>query len=495
VMNGVIDLWSRTDIKILTPFSGMAAFPWLFPYFESGAIALFGHTYTGVRFVAVLFGTLTIPALYVLAKQLFDRPTALIAALFLATFPPHIHLSRLGMINAADPFWGTWMLAFLARGIRCGRRSDFVLAGLCLGMTQYFYEGGKLLFPALAGVWMVLLVIFWRKNFRLRNLGYMLLTALLVALPLYAVLATWNFSFSPRMDATGATGLDWGAILSLADGAAALRHYIDANLLPPLMHLIQRPDTSHFYYGGDTALILVYMLPLFFLGLFHAIWRWRVAGVLTLLWVALTIFGNSLLQEVANAWSARFMVVFPALALLMALGLRYTLPLLKFNLGGFIPGISGIGWKAQGIGLAILTLGLAVPQPLYYFRDHLPIYNVQIRPYYDHVDAFDRGRLLPPDTILIFVTDDAVYTDHFYTLSSFWSYHPLTIVLKSAELTPEYLEGLSAGGYGFFIDPDNAMAPGLLRAYFGDVEGPVVSPYNVPLERQYVLYYLPARTP
>jgi 4-amino-4-deoxy-L-arabinose transferase-like glycosyltransferase len=498
-MNAVLGLWTRTDIQILTPYGYMTSFPWVFPYLQSGAIALFGKTYFGIRFVSVIFGTLAIPALYRLAKELFDRRTALIAALLLASFPPHIHLSRLGMINVADPLIGTLLLVFLARGLQTRSRIDYVLAGACLGMTQYFYEGGKLLFPALALLWLAVIALFRREQFSLRGVGYLLLTAVIVALPMYSAWASWGFSFSPRMDEMGSTGLDWGAILSLINGAAALQTYLSKNLIPPLLHLVHLPDTSGFYYGGDTALILGYLQPLFFLGIFHALWRWRIAGVMPLLWIALTVFGNSLLLPVMTAWPPRFQVVFPAIAVLIAVGLRYSLPMFtplwsanaspeRVNTRRrFKPHV----WLA-GIGV----IALAMLQPLYYFRDHLPVYNVQVRPYYDHIDAYDRARLLPPDTAMVFLTDDIVFVDHIHTLAAFWDFHPAMNVIDSVAFTPDYLAALPPEGQAFFIDPHNALAPGLLRATFGDrMEGPQFSPYNVPLSRQYALYYLPPRTP
>ncbi len=157
-VQAVIDLWQRSDINILTPYSGFAAFPWVYPYLAAGSVAVFGPTLSGLRFVSVICGTLTVPALYMLAKHLFDRWTALIAALLLATFPPFIHLNRLALINVVDPFVGTLMLALFARGLQTKRRTDFVLSGACLGLTQYFYEGGKLLYPTLLSLWVVVLL-------------------------------------------------------------------------------------------------------------------------------------------------------------------------------------------------------------------------------------------------------------------------------------------------------------------------------------------------
>jgi len=494
-LRAVLSLETRNDILILSPYTGMASSPWLFPYLQTGTLSIFGHTLMGLRFVSILFGSFTIPALYLLAKCLFDRPTALIAALLLATFPPFIHLSRLALVNAADPFVGTMLFALLARGLRSKRRLDFVLAGIFLALSQYFYDGGKMLYPALAAAWLFILGITARRQVFWQGVVLMLLIALLVAGPIFLTWLWWKLPIFPRLVEFGSPTLDWGAILSLRDGGLAWQNYLNNNLLPPFLHLIQRPDTSYFYYGGETPLILGFMLPAFFLGLVHALWRWRVAGSLLLIWVALTVLGNSLLIEVANTWSARYMVVLPALALLMALGLRFTFPLLSPR--AFQPDDtqqrviypSGrLRWAGWLMGAGVLAM--VALQPLYYFGYHLPYYNQQIRPYYDHIDAFYRARLLPPDTPVIFVSDEPVPTDQFYTLGAFWNFYPLMTVLTSKEFTANYVGGLLAQRPAFFIEPMNTDAPAVLRAAFGDdaVEGPIPSPYNVPLNRQYALY-------
>src|SRR5690606_40187191 len=61
-------------------------------------------------------------------------------------------------------------------------------------------------------------------------------------------------------------------------------------------------------------------VPLFLLGLVHALRR--RSGWLLVLWVLLTALGNSLI--LFNNWTARFVVVMPAIAILCAVWLRCT---------------------------------------------------------------------------------------------------------------------------------------------------------------------------
>jgi hypothetical protein len=321
-----------------------------------------------------------------------------------------------------------------------------------------------------------------------------------VAGPIFLTWWSWNLPLLPRMSQAGSQKLDWGEVLSLRDSGAALQRYLNNNLLPPFLHIIQRVDTSYFYYGGETPLILGFMLPTFFLGIVHALWRWRIAGSLLLLWVALTLLGNSLLNERANTWSARYMVVLPVLALLMALGLRFTAPLLLTGLFQWAEtrfmGLSAplLRWAAAGL-LGTGVVVMAALQIHYYFAVHLPFYNGQIRPDYDHIDAFYRTRLLPADTSIVFVAASGVPTPQLDTLGAFWDFQPRITVVTPAEFTPNYVSRLPASGLAFYVAPHSTTVPALLRMQLDGVEGALYSPFNVPQDKQYALYYVPPREP
>ncbi|MFN8372556.1 MAG: glycosyltransferase family 39 protein [Anaerolineae bacterium] len=158
-VSGVLDIvharQSGEILHLTHPFHWLAAFPRIFPYWQSWGTAIAGQSYTGLRLPSAVLGTLTVPAVYLLGKNLFDKRVGIIAALLLATFPPHLHFSRLGLNNIADPLFGTLAMAFAARGLKEGRRGDFAWAGVMLGMSQYFYEGGRLVYPVVMGLWLV----------------------------------------------------------------------------------------------------------------------------------------------------------------------------------------------------------------------------------------------------------------------------------------------------------------------------------------------------
>ena len=476
-------LWDDPNYAILQPYKGIPAFPAVYTYGQMIAQAVLGHDLTGLRIFSAVFGTLTVPALYLLARELFDRRTALLAALLLATFPPHIHFSRLGLNNIADPLFGVLALAFLVRGLKRGGLRDYALSGVMLGLTQYFYEGGKLLYPLLFGAWLLLALCFWRPWAHWRGLLALVVCFVRVAFPLYYLALTTPVSAAPRLSTMNIFN---GYFLELR--RYGLNEFLWQRYMPHLLHFIHQPDISGYFYTNQTPLILGFLVPAFMLGVFAALWRLRLPGLLLLLWLAATIIGNSL---VSLHYSARFVVAFPAVALLLALGIRTLWPLL---------------WPqrlTQSRGLVVLQRGvvllLACLQVAYYFGPFMPAYNAQLRIYErDIMDVMYRARDLPPETeIYLYYHDKQSIAGRRYGDFRAWWGAAMPEVSISASGASAYHEILhlpdTDRALAFFAAPHDRTIIDALRRRYGEVPSARVSPYNVPADRQYVLYYFPAR--
>jgi 4-amino-4-deoxy-L-arabinose transferase-like glycosyltransferase len=470
--NAVTRLWSTPDTLILLPFNNVASFTWLYPYLQAGSVALFGPTLTGLRVVSVLFGTLTIPALYFLARTLFGRGVAILAALVLVAFPPHLHFSRLALNNIAEPLFGTLALAFTARGLQSNRRSDFVVAGAALGLTQYFYEGGRLLFPPLVLLWFFLCWLAgrrWRLDGRPPLAG--LLVALLVAMPLYYTLLAQHASLTPRLDTAGLR-LDTPYM-------SATRRW--ETLADPFLLVVSLPDQGWFY-SGQHPLVLRPLVPLFLVGTAFLFWRLRSPGaLLVLLWLLFTSLGNVLLTD--RAWSPRYVVVFPALALVLAIGLWSALQFL---------------WPAPGrpqqrdLLAGALALALVAGQAAYYFGDHLSLVNHQYEHVKDAEDALYRSVNFPPDTAVHIIVQGEVWDLNIKTLLRFWNLDLYVDAWYPAEISPDVLRSMveMEVDHAFFIAPEDSGTLTALRRYF-DLLPPQFSPFNIPAENQLALYYAP----
>ncbi len=491
-VSGVVSFWKPDEhIGLLSPMTNISPFTWIYPYWQAGLVEIFGRSLASLRAASAIVGALTIPALYLLARTLFDRQTALAAALLLASFPPHLHYSRIALLSIADPLVGTLALAFLARGLARGRRLDWALGGACLGLTAYFYEGGRLLFPPLAAAWAG-----WSwagaPAGRRRALDGGLLVAGLaaasVAAPVAYVLLAGSSPLSGRMSASGLNADYWlGLLFAPASGLVA---HLRDHLLPAVLVLFARPDATP-YYGGETALVLPPLAPFFLLGAGWALGRWRhPGGRLLSLWIGLTALGNSLL--IISAASTRYVVAFPALALAAAVGLRHGLGwLLPSQTAGtgFAPG----AWLRRNAP-ALLAVAFGLWQLGYYFGPHLGAFDARFRaaqPGRDQDDAVFRALALPPGTQVHLVSRRSFDRGYAARLAAFLRDDLVVTGYVGDELTADILAALSPQvTHAFFVEPEDAGTLARLQSAF-TLEGPSFSPYPVALDEQWALFVAP----
>jgi hypothetical protein len=467
------------DVKLLEPMPTSASFPFIFSYGQAGMVAIFGRNFLGLRALSAVIGALTVPALYLLTRELFDRLAACMAGLVLLTIPPQVHYSRLALNNIADPLFGTLALLFLARGLRTRRRRDYVVSGVMLGLTQYFYEGGRLLFPALAAIWMVGGLVLWRPRPSLRGLVLAALAFGLVAAPIYYTLIGLHFPLANRLDATELNSNYWDYQREANTLETRVAHFKHS-----LMFYVNSPENTMFnyflYYGGQHPLILEPIVPAFLLGVVIALWRWRTPGVLPLLWLLGTSVGNAMIVE--SSVSARYVVVFPALALLIALGIRYTLPLIW-------------PWRGQAAIMLALAGIIAVGQGLFYFGPFLDLFNREVRANvaYDVDDAMLRAQHFPPGTQVYIVADHVLPETDAQRLLNFLADHLTVLEIPPDQFATVPLANLPRTvDYAFFVAPSDGQTIGQLVAAFGphDVQPSTTEPLR---EKGLALFYVPAQ--
>ncbi|MCA0457365.1 MAG: glycosyltransferase family 39 protein [Chloroflexi bacterium] len=480
---------------LLQPFSRIAAFPQIYPYWQSLMIELLGRNMVGFRAASAVVGTLAVPALYMLAQNLFDRKTALLAALLLATFPPHIHFSRIGLNNIADPLVGTAVFAFLSRALMTRRRSDFVLSGILLGFTQYFYEGGRLLLLPAAIVWLVGVTVFariadqppylprWRvflsRFQRLRpNVVVMLIAAFIIGIPIYLTLMGIQRPILPRLVDSG-LGLGAEYWHNLLFSPTGLSDHITQHIIPAFGLYFYWIDYTLFY-SKTTSLLLSGMQIAVIVGLGIACYYWRKPGpLLILILVILTSLANSMMKNSIS--STRFLVVFPALVLLAAVGIRYGVPLL-------------IWWARWQTGaMMVLGVALALYQTNFYFNQHLPEYNSAFRLAQAGPDGYDaawRSLEFPPNTqVHVFSTPEfnAIEVNGVLRV---WRDDIEADTMLSRNVLPNYLKKLDCGvDHAFYVQKQDEAMLKILDRFF-KLSPPQYTTYDdLDVSERYVLYY------
>jgi 4-amino-4-deoxy-L-arabinose transferase-like glycosyltransferase len=520
---GVTTFWGSTNVELYRPL--VMSFPAFFSWFQAASVDVFGNNLFALRLPSALIGTLTIPAVYLLARALWGQPSPpsplspvarhtsllsrhkgrggadvttnigalppLLAALLLAVLPPHIQFSRLGINNIVDPLFGTLALAFLLRGLRGQRRVDYALAGAALGMTQLFYEGGRVIFPALAALtvgWSLLAQIGTRggrgrARVMLHGSGVTLLIAALIAFPVYYTLIGRGLPLLTRMEDNRFDLTYWVAlILSDADSLLVRLHL--NHVLSPFLVWMNRPEQSLFYAGG-LPLLLAYVAVPFLLGVWHTLWRPRSGALwLPLGWLLLTAVGNTLLKD--SLQSPRYVVAFPAVAILTAAGIVYTARLLFAE--------SGHKQAARWM-LTALVLALAVGQIHYYFAPYLDVYNRQFRaavPGPDGADAILRAVEFPPWAQLHLISEPPVDEAYHEGMAAYLTRLFVVDVVPVEQFGTDYLDRLSFANtdHAFFVAPDQPELMSLLMERYG-IE-PQYTPFDVPAAEAFVLFYVPS---
>jgi len=480
---GIFHIWQPSGVGLVAPPSAYQT-TLMFSYWQAILVHIFGRSLTGLRITSAFTGAFTVLALYLLARTLFDHPTAILAELLLATFPPHVHFSRIALLHIADPLFGTLAVAFIVRAIKYNRRIDWALAGAALGMTHYFFEAGRLFFTPLVVAWVALMILALRNHLKAQRRGLVVLALALLftIMPAYYTLFVQGRTGTARLEDSGVSADYWtsrlaGGLTQEETGEIAYR------LLFPLSVYVHQPETATYFYGGDQALVLESLVPLFLLGFFYLLWRMHPVSMVIVLWLLLGAGANALMRD--EAIYARWVVAFPAVALVMAVGLRYVLPML----------IPQVHQRLSVVPIAILAIVIAAAQVAYYFGPHLARLNVQVRDSGDTLDAALRSvEFLPGNTEIVIISTPAADANVPDAFLGFLLKDPDSMRLRTpdaSEIDDAFFDMLPpTRNIAFFVEPgDNETLKRIAARYW--LEPPKASPYDIPADKMFILYYAP----
>src|SRR5690606_12485709 len=112
----------------------------LFFYAAAPWVWMTGGSAWGLRLGAAMLGVLTVAATFAAVRAMLGHAQrsasiALLAAGWMALAFPHVLLSRYGFRAISQPLLQALTVAALWRGLRAGRRSWLIAAGLFLGLT------------------------------------------------------------------------------------------------------------------------------------------------------------------------------------------------------------------------------------------------------------------------------------------------------------------------------------------------------------------------
>jgi 4-amino-4-deoxy-L-arabinose transferase-like glycosyltransferase len=349
--------------EIRDPFvTAWLSHPTLWFFTQALSLWVFGETIFGLRMLSVLIGTATVPALYVFARPLYGRTIALAAAALLTAYHFHIHFSRLGVNNIADPLLALVAFAAFFHGYRTRSPFSFALAGVTLGIAQHLYMGSRLAPLLLLAVLLHQFLLDRERLISLRwHLALLALGFLVGFGPLLRFFLLHPSDFTARMAMVGIFQTGWFE-QQLAQGASAAQILLE-QVRASFGAFTYLPDRSA-WYDPHIPMLDRASAVLFVLGLAIAIKNWRRPGAFLLLaWVVgVGVFGGILL--VNSPESPRYVTVVPALCLLIMLALD--------RLGAVVRWALPVGPRtAYGlVAAALLLLGLWNIN--FYFREYTP---------------------------------------------------------------------------------------------------------------------------
>lgn len=102
----------------------------------------FNYSVFGIRLFSAIFGVLSVWALYLLAKELFNRKTALYASLIATISPFAIQYSQEARMYAMLSFFILLAAYFFIKGLRLGKMKYFIFWGLFTGLSMLTHYMG-----------------------------------------------------------------------------------------------------------------------------------------------------------------------------------------------------------------------------------------------------------------------------------------------------------------------------------------------------------------
>jgi 4-amino-4-deoxy-L-arabinose transferase-like glycosyltransferase len=336
------------------------SFPSFHNFLQSISIAIFGQTTQALRLLAALGGALTVAGVYFVGRSMFGHLTGLMAAIFLAGFHFHNHFSRVGLNNIWDGVFFTLVVGALWVGWQREKRAGYLLAGLGLGLAQYFYTTGRTLILVIAA-WILIAGLFDHPRFRraIPNLLLMLWMALIVVLPLALFYLKYPSEFFAPMNRVTIMG-SWLTVTAANTGKAPVMVILQ-QIWRGMLGYVEMPLNA--WYTPGVPLLRTLPGIVFLLGLVLTVLRWKDNRsqllVIWLFWFAIT--GG--MSESTPA-AQRYVAAAPAIALLIAFSL--------LRLGELFKKLWPNRERWIRTGLLVVVILLAADDARFYYLDYTP---------------------------------------------------------------------------------------------------------------------------
>lgn len=317
---------------------------WLYHATLAVSLQTTGRNLVGMRFPDVMWGMLGVSASYALARRLFGRHVALLAALAQAVSFWSVFVGRAGLRSgalvpvlalSACAFWDAWQK-------RAGGQYKFALSGALLGLSIYGYLSARpmvLAFIAFAAYLGLMRRVEWRRL--LSGLGMFLAAAAVVAAPLVLYLQAHpeeNLRFNMLSS-------------SLQDLAAGRPTTALQTTLATLGMFAWRGDPQWQYNVANRPVFDPVGALLFLVGVALAVWRWRrPSNAFALIWLVMGLAPGMLSAPAPH--STRTIAAQAVAYAFLGIGASELLALARRTAPGWLQRLGFAGLAAWWLGFA-----------------------------------------------------------------------------------------------------------------------------------------------
>ncbi len=340
--------------------TGWFSFPMLNNFLQSLSIRIFGQTTQALRLLAAFCGAITVVLVYLIGREMFGNLAGAVSAIFLAGMHFHNHFSRIGLNNIWDGLFFTLVLGCVWIGWKKNSRAAWLLAGLGLGLAQYFYATGRLLF-GIVPLWILLAGIFDWKKFKKATPDVLLmgLVALMVVLPLVFFYGKHPNEFMAPMNRVTIYG-EW-----LTNAAAEFNGSKFLVMLDQIKLSIcgYFDEPTRAWYTPGVPLLRAIPGAIFLLGLALTLLHPKDERH-QLLWIWLGAIAMAVASSESAPAAQRYVAAAPALALIIGLSLS--------QLGNIFSKWMPKGAKVFQVSIIVISLLLAADDARFYYLQYTP---------------------------------------------------------------------------------------------------------------------------
>ena len=156
--------------------------PILFYWLVATSYKTFGINLYSARLVSAIFGTLCVPLVYIIARRIFDKQTAIISAVLLPGCYLHSQLSRWAITDMTLNFFILSAIYFFISGLynTSSKGTPYYLAYICMGIGFMIKGPLAIIIPTFVIGVFILTAYDWKKFYQLRlGYGIVILTAII----------------------------------------------------------------------------------------------------------------------------------------------------------------------------------------------------------------------------------------------------------------------------------------------------------------------------